>query len=127
MCSPTMQCRPDKLGSIFVCSHLWVIAMKLADNAATPSMSFTNNATFVFSSGDVRVNEPYVTLEIRASRYDAARDYVLGDNSSFSMFNDQPQRYINGPLEEGTTYTVFVWAFLQRPMVRGVVGDKGCS
>lgn len=93
--------------------------MKVEDNAELQFPRFANNDSFVtFSPGGVGLDQPYVTSEISASRYDSARNYVLGDNSSL-LFNDQPQLYVNGPLDESTTYTAFVWAFPQRPEVRG--------
>jgi hypothetical protein len=95
--------------------------MKVADDAQLPFPNLINNESFVFfTDGNIMLDQPYVTAEISASRYSAARNYILGDSSSSSPVNDAPI-YVNGPLNESTTYTVFVWAFPARPLV-GVVG-----
>ena len=60
---------------------------------------------------------PYVVSEMSASSYEAVSStggvFVLGDDNSTKSRNDFTDRYQNGPLQEGTPYSVFVWAFVQ--------------
>lgn len=103
------------------CSHFWVIAMKLgtAPLPANPLDLFRDNASFVLYSSDVVAMEPYVTAEISMSRYDATRTYLLGSLESNVGLNDNA-KYLNGPLNQSTTYTVLVWGFSPVPLVGAI-------
>ena len=70
-----------------------------------------------------------------ASSYEAISStggvlFVLGDDNSTKSRNDFTDRYQNGPLQEGTPYSVFVWAFVQAiPLASGNVSccvGMGC-
>ena len=102
-------------------SHFWVIAMKVDDSFA---MSIQNNNTVRFPDGreisdnssfavysdDIRVNTPYIVAEISASIFSSTINFILGDEANTQSLNDEPA-YRNGPLAEGTQYTVFLWGF----------------
>ena len=64
--------------------------------------------------------QPYIAAEIDSAVL--PETYILGDES---QVNDLPELYRNGPLEEGTLYTAFIWVFVLRvsdgqPMKRQV-------
>ena len=106
----------------FFPSHLWVIAMKVAEDMQLPDNPlslFPDNDSFVFySDGNIGTQQPYVTAEMEPSAYNktAASGFVLGDPESTSSLNDN-SLYFNGPLNQSTSYTVFVWAFSPTPAV----------
>ena len=106
----------------FFPSHLWVIAMKVAEDMQLPDNPlslFPNNASFVFySKGNISTLQPYVTAEMEPSAYNnlSASGFVLGDPESTSSLNDN-SLYLNGPLNQSTSYTVFVWGFSPTPAV----------
>ena len=122
-------------------SHFWVVAIKLSDVdpsflQGSPSNEFPNSQAFLsYSEGaisaqpqsstdaathfsslspDLPINSPYIVTEVSAAGYDvvASGVFVLGDENGTRSSNDFPEQYRNGPLEEGTRYTVFVWGFL---------------
>ena len=99
------------------CSHFWVIAMKLADDILPDELP-TNNDSFVFFMDQPSIGTPYVAAEISADRYPTI--FVLGDALSTLELNDNPI-YLNGPLNQSTFYTVFVWGFSPVPEEVGVV------
>ncbi len=92
--------------------------MKLG-TAPLPLDLFRDNASFVLYSSDVVAMEPYVTAEISMSRYDATRTYLLGSLESNVGLNDNA-KYLNGPLNQSTTYTVLVWGFSPVPLVGAI-------
>ena len=105
----------------FFPSHLWVIAMKVAEDMQLPDNPlslFPDNDSFVFySDGNIGTQQPYVTAEMEPSAYSSiASGFVLGDPESTSSLNDN-SLYLNGPLNQSTSYTVFVWAFSPTPAV----------
>jgi hypothetical protein len=100
-------------------SHFWIIAMKVDDSFAASiredgTVRFPNgspisdNSSFVVYSDDIRDNTPYIVAEIAASNLSGPTNYILGDETAV---NDRPDLYQNGPLTEGTQYTVFLWGF----------------
>ena len=102
-------------------SHFWVIAMKV-DNSFAASIrnndtvrfpdgrEISDNSSFAVYSDDIRVNTPYIVAEISASSFSSTINFILGDEANTQSLNDEPA-YRNGPLAEGTQYTVFLWGF----------------
>ena len=102
-------------------SHFWIIAMKVDDSYAAsirgdstvryPNGSeISDNSSFVMYSDNIRDNTPYIVAEVSASNLIRSTNFILGDESATQNLNDQPL-YRNGPLTEGTQYTVFLWGF----------------
>ena len=87
-----------------------------ADDQLTenPATRFPNNNSFVTYTSVIEPNQPYIVAEISSSRYEVARNFLLGSLNT-QMFNDQPGLYFNGPLNQSTSYTVFVWGFSPTP------------
>ena len=106
----------------FFPSHLWVIAMKVAEDMQLPDNPlslFPNNDSFVFySDGNIGTQQPYVIAEMESSAYNnlSTSGFVLGDPENTSSLNDN-SLYLNGPLNQSTSYTVFVWGFSPTPAV----------
>ena len=103
-------------------SHFWVIAMKVdASYAASIQQNGTvrfpngsvisDNSSFVLYSDNIPNNTPYIVAEVSASRLMRSINFILGDEGATPNLNDQPSLYRNGPLTEGTQYTVFLWGF----------------
>ena len=95
-------------------SHLWVIAMKVNGASSlneNPKVRFPNNSSFTNYSNNVPINIPYIVAEIDASKIDLPARFLLGDETATGSLNDNAERYQNGPLTQGTQYTVFVWGF----------------
>ena len=59
-------------------------------------------------------NTPYIVSEVSSSAYDAVdpRVFYVGDENKTNVKNDFPKLYKNGPLQESTNYSVFLWAFV---------------
>ena len=101
-------------------SHYWVIAMKVGESFnldQDPTLSFPDNSSFTTYSTSIPVDTPYIVAEITVSRLPSS--FILGDGNGTRALNDFPNRYHNGPLEEGTQYAVFVWGFSPAVPVSG--------
>ena len=63
---------------------------------------------------DIPENTGYIVSEISATVYGnvASEVFLLGDHEGTMGSNDFPEQYVNGPLEEETRYSVFVWGFI---------------
>ncbi len=98
------------------CSHYWVVVIRL-DDASTfdesgdPSSVYPDNNSFTNYSANIPPLRPYIAAEIRSDNYAPLTDFTLGDDTGTRGINDFPDRYRNGPLEQGSTYTAFVRAF----------------
>ena len=102
-------------------SHFWVIAMKVdASYAASIQRNGTvrfpngsvisDNSSFILYSDNIPNNTPYIVAEVSASRLMPSFNFILGDETATRNLNEYPT-YRNGPLTEGTQYTVFLWGF----------------
>ena len=102
-------------------SHFWVIAMKVDANYAASiqqdgTVRFPNgsvisdNSSFVLYSDNIPNNTPYIVAEVSASSLMRSINFILGDETATQGLNEYPT-YRNGPLTEGTQYTVFLWGF----------------
>ena len=111
------------------CSHYWVIVIKLGDRefdqTADPSALYPNNSTFTTYSSSVPVGTPYIVAEIGSNNYDPSMTFVLGDEESTMRINDFPHLYMNGPLQQGSTYTAFVRAFAVSVLVSIYISHNG--
>ena len=99
-------------------SHYWVVALKASDSfdaSVNPLALYPNNNSFVFYSNMPAVGQPYIVAEISAANYTSARRFLLGSREA-NKYNDI-MAYDNGPLEQSTLYTVFVWGFSPIPQV----------
>ena len=72
------------------------------------------------------MDTPYIVSEISASSYEAVSSsvFVLGDENGTRISNGFPEQYRNGPLQEGTQYSVFVWAFIPAIPPSSVSGGR---
>ena len=97
-----------------ICSHVWVVAVRLDDMVEDEFLSQSPNVIFrdidnsASYSLNVAAGVPYIAAEGLASLIPA--EFILGDDNARS-FNDI-SLYTNGVLLEGTIYTVFVRAFV---------------
>ena len=102
-------------------SHFWIIAMKV-DNSYAASIRqngtvrfpngsvISDNSSFVFYSDNIPNNTPYIVAEVSASNLMRSINFILGGETATQNLNEYPT-YRNGPLTEGTQYTVFLWGF----------------
>ena len=98
-----------------ICSHVWVVAVRLDDMVEEEILSQSPNVIFrdidnsASYSLNVAAGVPYIAAEGLASLIPA--EFILGDDDATRSFNDI-SLYTNGVLLEGTSYTVFVRAFV---------------
>ena len=97
--------------------------MKVESNDINNFDRFTNNESFVFHSTPIQVGMPYVVAEISAQNYNDARSFILGTSNSFN----ENSKYINGPLDASSFYTVFVWGFVPPPPVSSLIFNGVCT
>ena len=78
----------------------------------SPQLLQVINAICLYA--DIPENTGYIVSEISATVYGnvSSEVFLLGDHDETMGSNDFPERYVNGPLEEGTRYSVFVWGFI---------------
>ena len=93
-----------------------MVAVRLNDSieeeilSQSPNVIFRNINNSASYSVNVAAGVPYIAAEGLASLIPA--EFILGDDNVTRTFNDIPL-YTNGPLLEGTRYSVFVRAFVR--------------
>ena len=104
-------------------SHAWIIAVRLSSVdsfilSVNTSERYPNQSSFenYTTAGD---DEPYIVAEISEQVYPMT--FALGDNFSTFLISDFPDIYINGPLTEGRSYSVFVRFFSPRTSVSCII------
>ena len=105
--------------SLRPCSHFWVVVVRLQGRKPpayltdSPIFRFPDNTSFTTYSSRLPADSPYIVTEMSADTYlHSRRFFVLGDEASSWPLNDFPSLYRNGPLDGRSSYTAFVWAFV---------------
>ncbi len=95
------------------CRYFYVVALKLKDEKEpTSSDTYENNKLMTYVAARRSTNpKPYIAAVITSSGVDRNM-FVLGDGRNTSDPNTRKRRsttsdYFNGPLEPGTTYSIF--------------------
>ena len=104
---------------MYIHSHVWVVAVRLSSQDS-PILSVDTNEEYptqdsFASYTTAEDDEPYIAAEISQQNYPTT--FALGDNSSTFSISDFPDLYINGPLMEGRSFSIFVRYFSALPPV----------
>ena len=103
-----------------VCRYFYVVALKLTegeDPNKTPA-SYRNDELVTYGEATAStIPKPFVAAVVRASGVKGTYMFILGDRSNTSTPTTRRRRstsseYHNGPLEPGTSYSIFQRIFI---------------
>ncbi len=102
-----------KKANLDLCRYFYVVALKLKDGKEPNSSdTYENNDLITYAEGRRSTNpKPYIAAVITSSGVDGNM-FVLGDGGNTSDPTARKRRsttsdYFNGPLEPGTSYSIF--------------------
>ena len=109
-----------KKANFDLCRYFYVVALKLKDGKEPNSSdTYENNDLITYAEGRRSTNpKPYIAAVITSSDVDGNM-FILGDGRNTSDPTARRRRstssdYYNGPLEPGTSYSIFQRIFINK-------------